>query len=77
MNLLYLETPNSIPLVMDNLSWKVASLDKRTDLEPLFAFNELRSYNFNGHKLNVRIKIDWGDINKWEELLHKIYTLNK
>lgn len=77
MILLYLENKNSTPLVLDNLSSKVIPLTKRTNLIPKFAFNEIDSYKFNHQKFTEKVKINWGENNKWEKLLNKIYVLNE
>lgn len=77
MVLLYLHTPASIPLVIDNLSWKVVPLTKRKDLIPQFAFNEIDSYNFKDFKFYQKVKIEWGDLDKWNELLKKVYIQKK
>ena len=67
MILLYLETKESTPLVLDNLSSVVIPLTKRTKLIPKFAFNEIDSYKFNHQKFTE----------KWEKLLFRVYTLNE
>lgn len=72
MILLYVQDKNSMPLVLDNLSWKILPFDKREDLSPMFAFNETSSYDFKNKKLGKHINIDWGAENKWENLLKKI-----
>lgn len=77
MILLYLENKNSTPLVLDNLSSKVIPLTKRTKLIPKFAFNEIDSYKFNHQKFTEKVKINWGEDNKWEKLLNRIYVLNE
>lgn len=71
---LYFKTPNSIPLVLDNLSWKVLPLDKRKDLEVKVIFNENDSYILKNHKKHKKVKINWGKSNKWENLLYRIYS---
>ena len=77
MILLYLETKESTPLVLDNLSSVVIPLTKRTKLIPKFAFNEIDAYKFTYEKFTEKVKINWGKENKWERLLFKVYTLNE
>lgn len=73
MVLLYLDNKDAMPLVLDNLSWKVLPLDKRGDLEPLFAFNETCSRGFKDKKIDKKIKIDWGKEDKWSNFLDKLH----
>lgn len=77
MNLLYLDTPTSIPLVLDNLSFKVVPLTLRTNLEPKFVFNEYDAHLLTKNGLGKKVKIDWGDVNKWELLLDRVYVRNE
>ena len=77
MILLYLETKESTPLVLDNLSSVVIPLTKRTKLIPKFAFNEIDSYKFTYEKFTEKVKINWGKENKWEKLLNRVYILNE
>ena len=77
MILLYLETKESTPLVLDNLSSMVIPITRRTKLIPKFAFNEIDSYKFTHEKFTEKVKINWGKENKWEKLLFRVYTLNE
>ncbi len=77
MVLLYLEDKNSTPLVMDNLSSKVISLNQRKDLTPNFAFNEIDAYKLNSDKFTQKVKIDWGKDNRLEKLLTRVYSLKE
>ncbi len=72
MILLYFDKKDAIPLVLDNLSWKILPFDQREDLSPLFAFNWIDSYDFKDKKLDRKITIDWGKENKWENLLKRL-----
>lgn len=76
MVLLYLDTKNSVPLVLDNLSSKVVKLTKRKDLILKFAFNEIDSYRLNHKGFTKKININWKD-NKWETLLERVYEKNE
>lgn len=77
MILLYLETKESTPLILDNLNSMVIPLTRRTKLIPKFAFNEIDSYKFIHEKFTEKVKINWGKENKWEKLLFRVYTLNE
>jgi predicted transglutaminase-like cysteine proteinase len=44
MVLLYFRGKSSVPLVLDNLSFRILPLDMRTDLELLYCFNETGKY---------------------------------
>ncbi|MGM0518571.1 MAG: transglutaminase-like cysteine peptidase [Campylobacterota bacterium] len=76
MILLYLDTKESTPLVLDNLSSKVVKLTKRKNLIPKFAFNEIDSYKLNHKGFTKKINLKWQD-NKWEELLNRVYEKNE
>lgn len=77
MVLFYLENKKSTPLVLDNLSSKVIPLTQREKLIPRFAFNEIDSYKFTNEKFTEKVKINWGEENKWEKLLNRVYSLNE
>lgn len=76
MVLLYFKTPKSIPLVIDNLSWKVLPLNKRKDLEVKVIFNEIDSHIMKNNYLGQKTIINWGKINKWEDILKRIDQKN-
>lgn len=77
MVLLYFENLKEIPLVLDNLSFKVMSLNKRTDLSVKFIFNEKASFLMEKNKISKRVNIDWGKDNKWDNLLTRVYKNNE
>ena len=77
MVLFYLENKTSTPLVLDNLSSKVIPLTQREKLIPRFAFNEIDSYKFTNQKFTEKVKINWGEENKWGKLLNRVYSLNE
>ena len=77
MVLFYLENKKSTPLVLDNLSSKVIPLTQREKLIPRFAFNEIDSYKFTNQKFTEKVKITWGEENKWGKLLNRVYSLNE
>lgn len=73
MILFYFETINSIPLVLDNMNYKVLELNKREKFEIKFIFNEKESYNMKDNKIFKKVKINWGKDNKWADLLSRVY----
>lgn len=73
----YFDTKESIPLILDNLSFKVVSLDKRKDLEVKFVFNEYDAYLMKDNKLHQKTNINWNGNNKWQGLLDRIYKEDK
>lgn len=77
MNLLYFNTPTSVPLVLDNLSFKVVPLTLRKRLEPKFVFNEYDAHLLTKNRLGKKVKINWGEVNKWEVLLNRVYVKNE
>ncbi|NQY93795.1 MAG: transglutaminase-like cysteine peptidase [Campylobacteraceae bacterium] len=77
MNLLYLDKPTSVPLVLDNLSFKVVPFPKRKKLLPKFVFNEFDAHILTKTGLGKKVKIDWGEVNKWEVLLDRVYNKNE
>ena len=72
MVLTYFKTPDSVPLVLDNINPKILPANKRRDLHPLF--------NFNGEKIYMAKKRGLGEVvpdsklhlDKWSELILKI-----
>lgn len=80
MVLLYFETKKSIPLVLDNLSFKVVPFDIRKKLEPKVIFNEKESFILKNKRIYKKAKINWGKEkkdNKWENLLNRVYSKNE
>ena len=77
MILLYLDNPNSTPLVLDNLSYKVNELTERKKLIPKFAFNETGSFKFTHKNFTEKVNINWGKEDKWAKLLNRVYILNE
>lgn len=73
MVLLYFENKKSMPLVLDNLSFKVVPFDIRKKLEPKVIFNEKETYILKNKKIYKKARINWGKENKWEKLLTRIY----
>lgn len=77
MVLTYLKNKNSMPLILDNLSFRVLPFVKRTDLTPKFIFNEKEAFILKNKKIHKRVKIDWGKEDKWKNLLNRIYKENE
>lgn len=73
MVLLYMKHPKAIPLVMDNLSFKVVPLTKRKKLIQKFAFNEIASYKLYDNQLQEKVRINWGERDKWQVILTRVY----
>lgn len=73
MVLLYFEEKNSVPLVLDNLSSVVITLDKRKNLIPKIAFNELGIYTISKNRLNKKVV---AKNSKFDNLLEKVYKDN-
>ena len=77
MVLLYFKDKKSIPLVLDNLSFRVIPITKRKKLTPKVIFNENSSYILKNSIINKRVRIDWNGDNKWEKVLNKVYKENR
>lgn len=79
MVLLYYETPQSVPLVLDNINKEILPADQRTDLKPIYGFNgtglwqakELGKGNKIGNATDLKRwadleeRIKSGKISKW------------
>ena len=77
MVLLYIENKKSMPLVLDNLSFKVVPFDIRKKLEPQFIFNEKVAYILKDKRIHKKVKINWGKVDKWQNLLTRVYKNNE
>ena len=77
MILLYIENKKTMPLVLDNLSFKVVPFNIRKKLEPKFIFNEESAFILKNKKIYKKIKINWGKVDKWQELLNRVYQRNE
>lgn len=70
MVLSYFETPQSIPLVLDNYDLRILSADKRTDLLPIYSFNAESLFLTNASAgLGKRLPTDKVKNSKWTKLL--------
>lgn len=77
MVLLYFENSESIPLVMDNLSFKVVGLDIRKRLIKKVIFNEYGSHFIQNNRLGKKATINWKGNNKWDKILTRVYVNNE
>lgn len=77
MVLSYLENKTSMPLILDNLSFRVLPFNKRTDLIPKFIFNEKEAFLLKNKKIHKKVKINWGKKDKWKDLLKRVYEKNE
>lgn len=71
MVLLYYETPNSIPLVLDNVNKEILPGDQRKDLIPIYGFNGLGLWEAKGLKKGEKIGRPQ-DLKRWSKLQEKI-----
>jgi hypothetical protein len=77
MVLLYIENKKAMPLVLDNLSFKVVSFDIRKKLIPKVIFNEKIAYLLKNKKIYKKVKINWGKVDKWQKILDRVYKNNE
>jgi len=77
MVLSYLKNKNAMPLILDNLSFRVLPFDKREDLIPKFIFNEKEAFLLKNKKIHKKVNINWGKVDKWENLLKRVYEKNE
>ena len=68
MVLLYFDKKN-VPLVLDNLSWKVLPLKEREDLEVQFVFNDKASYIIEENILIKEVGIRRGEVSLFKRML--------
>ena len=74
MVLFYFKSRDEIPLVLDNLSFKVIPLNRRPTLKVKFIFNEKESFLMANNKIEKKVKVDWGKDDKWNKLLKRVYV---
>lgn len=77
MVLLYIENKNAMPLVLDNLSFKVVPFNIRKKLSPKVIFNEKEAFVLKNKKIHKKAKISWGKVDKWKLLLDRVYAKNE
>ena len=72
MVLTYFKTPDSTPLVLDNINPKILPANKRRDLHPLFNFNGEKIYMAKQRGLGEVVPDSKLHLDKWSELILKI-----
>jgi len=73
MVLSYFETPNSIPLILDNYNPQILPANKRRDLLPVYSFNAKSLFLTNASAgLGRSLPTDKIKNNKWKTLLENI-----
>jgi len=73
MVLSYFETPNSIPLILDNYNPQILPANKRRDLLPVYSFNAKSLFLTNASAgLGRSLPTDKIKNNKWKTLLDNI-----
>lgn len=71
MVLIYNESPDSVPLVLDNLTNEILSADQRDDLIPIFSFNNHGLWLAYSHGLGEKL-LDKSGSELWEALLARL-----
>ncbi len=71
MVLIYMESENSVPLVLDNLIKKVQPATRRPDLKPIYGFNAEGLWLAKAQGLGRKVEGKTGGSN-WQDLLNRI-----
>lgn len=71
MVLIYMESENAVPLVLDNLIKKVQPATRRPDLKPIYGFNAEGLWLAKAQGLGRKVEGKTGGSN-WQELLNRI-----
>lgn len=78
MVLTYFETPESIPLVLDNYDLRILKADKRLDLLPIYSFNAKSLFLTNASAgLGRSLPSDKVKNSKWTKLLSTLNEASK
>lgn len=72
MVLTYFETPTSVPLVLDNINYKILPATKRNDLIPVYSFNGDALYLAKQQGLGQVVPSGMQKNKKWFDLIDKI-----
>jgi predicted transglutaminase-like cysteine proteinase len=72
MVLTYFETPTSVPLVLDNINFKILPATQRGDLIPVYSFNGDALYLAKQQGLGQIVPSGMQKNKKWFELVDKI-----
>jgi len=71
MVLMYINKKN-IPMILDNLSWKMLPLNKRKNFKFKFAFNENASYIFKNNILIREKYIRRAEVKMFADMLRRV-----
>ena len=69
MVLTYYETPESVPLVMDNFNYKILPASVRDDLIPVYSFNEDELFNAKQAQIGKMVPASARQTRPWDELI--------
>jgi predicted transglutaminase-like cysteine proteinase len=72
MVLTYFKAPKSVPLVLDNMNFKIFPANKRRDLKPIFSFNAESLYKAKQQGLGKLIPSGNKKNKKWLDLIDNI-----
>jgi len=72
MVLTYFETPTSVPLVLDNINYKILPATQRNDLVPVYSFNGDALYLAKQQGLGQVVPSGMQKNKKWFDLIDKI-----
>ena len=73
MVLSYFETPDAVPLVLDNTNYKIFPADLRRDLQPVYNFNRRSFYRADPSGRNgERVVSSRKNYLKWDRLLNDV-----
>jgi predicted transglutaminase-like cysteine proteinase len=72
MVLTYFETPTSVPLVLDNINFKILPATQRSDLAPVYSFNGDALYLAKQQGLGQIVPSGMQKNKKWFDLVDKI-----
>jgi predicted transglutaminase-like cysteine proteinase len=72
MVLTYFETPTSVPLVLDNINFKILPATQRNDLIPVYSFNGDALYLAKQQGLGQVVPSGMQKNKKWFDLIDKI-----
>lgn len=76
MVLIYFNDPESQPLVLDNFNQTILSVSKRTDLKPIYSFNNEGVWMAKADGFGYKV-INSRGVSNWDNLLLKITAENK
>lgn len=71
MVLIYNETPNAVPLVLDNIDKRIKPASKRRDLKPIYSFNAEGLWLARGKGLGKKVENNKG-VAKWTDVMGRI-----